>query len=42
MKDECGMRNEARYLSASEWVARLTPPLLAKGFRGELVGQEQG
>ena len=29
-------RLEARYLSASERVARLTPSLLAKGFRGEL------
>lgn len=35
-------RLEARYLSASERVARLTPSLLAKAFRGELVGQEQG
>lgn len=34
-------RLEARYLSASEHVARLTPSLLAKGFRGELVGQGQ-
>lgn len=33
-------RLEARYLSASERVARLTPSLLAKGFRGELVEQE--
>jgi type I restriction enzyme S subunit len=33
-------RLEARYLSASEWVARLTPSLLAKGFRGELVEQD--
>jgi hypothetical protein len=31
---------EARTLSASERVARLTPSLLAKAFRGELVGQE--
>ena len=40
MKDECGRMNEerleARYLSASEWVERLTPSLLARGFRGEL------
>ncbi|MBE0681290.1 MAG: restriction endonuclease subunit S [Anaerolineales bacterium] len=35
-------RLEARYLSASEHVERLTPSLLAKAFRGELVGQEQG
>jgi len=33
---------EARYTSASEHVERLTPSLLAKAFRGELVGQEQG
>lgn len=33
-------RLEARYLSASERVARLTPSLLAKGFRGELVEQD--
>lgn len=31
---------EARYLSASERVGRLTPSLLAKAFRGELVGQD--
>lgn len=31
---------EARYQSASEQVARLTPSLLAKAFRGELVGQD--
>jgi type I restriction enzyme S subunit len=35
-------RLEARYLSASERVERLTPSLLAKAFRGELVEQEQG
>ncbi len=35
-------RLEARYTSASEHVERLTPSLLAKAFRGELVGQEQG
>ena len=35
-------RLEARYTSASEHVARLTPSLLAKAFRGELVGQEAG
>lgn len=33
-------RLEARYLSASERVARLTPSLLAKAFRGELVEQD--
>ncbi len=33
---------EARYTSASEHVERLTPSLLAKAFRGELVSQEQG
>jgi type I restriction enzyme S subunit len=33
-------RLEARYTSASEHVERLTPSLLAKAFRGELVGQE--
>lgn len=33
-------RLEARYLSASERVARFTPSLLAKAFRGELVGQD--
>ena len=33
---------EARYTSASEHVERLTPSLLAKAFRGDLVGQEQG
>lgn len=33
-------RLEARYQSASERVARLTPSLLAKGFRGELVEQD--
>ena len=31
---------EARYRSASEHVERLTPSLLAKGFRGELVEQD--
>lgn len=31
---------EARYQSASEQVERLTPSLLAKAFRGELVGQD--
>ena len=36
--NECG----ARYTSASEHVERLPPSLLAKGFRGELVSQEQG
>ena len=36
MKDECGMRNEERYLSASEWVARRTLSVLVEGFRGEL------
>ncbi len=44
MKDECGMMNEerleVRYTSASEHVERLTPSLLAKAFRGELVSQE--
>jgi hypothetical protein len=43
-------RLEARYLSASERVARFTPSLpvlhgfagLAKAFRGELVGQGAG
>lgn len=44
MNEECEMRNaewlEARYLSASERVARLTTSLLAKGFRGELVEQD--
>lgn len=35
-------RLEARYTSASEHVERLTPSLLAKAFRGELVGQEAG
>ena len=33
---------EARYTSASEHVERLTPSLLGKAFRGELVGQEEG
>ena len=33
---------EARYSSASDHVERLTLSLLAKGFRGELVSQEQG
>jgi type I restriction enzyme S subunit len=33
-------RLEARYTSASEHVERLTPSLLAKAFRGELVRQE--
>ena len=33
-------RLEARYYSASEHVERLTPSLLAKGFRGELVEQD--
>ncbi len=46
MKDECGMMNkerlEARYTSACEHVERLTPSLLAKAFRGELVEQEEG
>ncbi len=32
-------RLEARYTSASEHVGRLTPSLLAKAFRGELVEQ---
>lgn len=32
---------EARYLSASERVERLTPSLLAKAFRGELVEREE-
>ena len=35
-------RLEARYYSASEHVERLTPSLLAKAFRGELVSQGQG
>ena len=35
-------RLEARYTSASEHVERLTPSLLAKAFRGELVSQGQG
>ncbi len=35
-------RLEARYMSAFEHVERLTPSLLAKAFRGELVSQEQG
>ena len=35
-------RLEARYYSASEHVERMTPSLLAKAFRGELVGQEVG
>ncbi|MBK9926308.1 MAG: hypothetical protein IPP66_13585 [Anaerolineales bacterium] len=30
---------ETRYTSASEHVERLTPSLLAKAFRGELVEQ---
>lgn len=34
-------RLEARYYSASEQIERLTPSLLAKAFRGELVEQEQ-
>lgn len=34
-------RLEARYQSASERVGRLTPSLLAKAFRGELVGREE-
>jgi type I restriction enzyme S subunit len=33
-------RLEARYTSASEHVERLTPSLLGKAFRGELVRQE--
>jgi type I restriction enzyme S subunit len=33
-------RLEVRYTSASEHVERLTPSLLAKAFRGELVGQD--
>jgi type I restriction enzyme S subunit len=33
-------RLEARYTSASQHVERLTPSLLAKAFRGELVEQE--
>ena len=33
---------ETRYTSASEHVERLTPSLLAKAFRGELVGQDAG
>ncbi|MBK9926306.1 MAG: restriction endonuclease subunit S [Anaerolineales bacterium] len=33
-------RLEARYYSASEQVERLTPSLLAKAFRGELVEQD--
>ena len=33
--------HEARYLFASERVARLTLSLLAKGFRGELMEQEE-
>lgn len=33
-------RLEARYTSASEHVERLTPSLLAKAFRGELVEQD--
>ncbi len=32
---------EARYMFVSEHVERLTPSLLAKAFRGELVGQEE-
>ncbi|MBK8783032.1 MAG: hypothetical protein IPO22_14780 [Anaerolineales bacterium] len=32
---------EARYTSASEHVERLTPTLLAKAFRGELVSSRQ-
>jgi type I restriction enzyme S subunit len=35
-------RLEVRYASASERVGRLSPSLLGKAFRGELVGQEQG
>jgi type I restriction enzyme S subunit len=35
-------RLEARYTSASEHVERLTPSLLAKAFRGELVEQVEG
>ena len=35
-------RLEARYYSASEHVERLTPSLLAKAFRGELVEQDAG
>ena len=31
---------EAHYTSASEHIERLTPSLLAKAFRGELVSQE--
>ena len=46
MNDESRRMNEerleVRYLSASERVERLTPSLLAKAFRGELVSQEQG
>ena len=34
-------RLEARYTSAYEHVERLTPSLLAKAFRGDLVGQEE-
>lgn len=31
---------KAHYTSASEHVERLTPSLLAKAFRGELVGRD--
>jgi len=35
-------RLEAYNLFASEHIERLTPSLLAKAFRGELVEQEDG
>jgi type I restriction enzyme S subunit len=34
-------RLEARYAAAREQVEQLTPSLLAKAFRGELVGPER-
>jgi len=37
-----GERLEARWRAAQSQVSALTPSLLAKGFRGELVEQEQG
>lgn len=32
---------EARYMFAFEYVERLTPSMLTKAFRGELVEQEE-
>jgi type I restriction enzyme, S subunit len=37
-----GERLEARWRAAQGQVSALTPSLLAKAFRGELVGREEG